>query len=165
MRLSGAKVGLTVSPHIVSIAERVQINGLPLDEESFCRYMSEFLQKIEDSKFGTPSYFEVMMVFALWVFDKEAVDYVVVETGLGGLHDSSNICRREDKIFVITDIGIDHTHVLGSNIESIAWQKAGIVAPGNHVIMHSQSQVVTGVVAEEVRKQHATLEVLPVVQY
>jgi dihydrofolate synthase/folylpolyglutamate synthase len=160
LHAGGALTGLTVSPHIKSITERVQINGQPLSDEDFCEYMSEFLPLATADQENLPSYFEVMMVFALWVFDKRGVDYAVIETGLGGLHDSSNICRRTDKVCVITDIGIDHTHVLGNTVEEIAAQKAGIIAPGNNVIMHHQNDSVMGVINEYVGRQDAHLNVV-----
>ena len=144
LETAGQKTGLTVSPHVVSIADRVQIAGRPLDEVTFCRYFDEYFQLVEQFG-GRPSYFEIMMVFALWVFDREKVDYAVVETGLGGLHDSSNICRRPDKVCVLTDIGIDHTAVLGNTLSEITRQKVGIVAPGNQLIMYRQSDEIAGV--------------------
>ena len=164
---AGVKVGLTVSPHIASITERVQINGVPLSDEDFCRYMSEFLPQVlgDASEEDLPSYFEVMMVFALWVFVREGVDYAVVETGMGGLHDSSNICRRADKLCVITDIGIDHTQVLGSTVEAIAAQKAGIVAPHSSVVMYRQDETVMRVVREQADAQQAALAVVEPREY
>lgn len=152
------QTGLTVSPHMVSIAERVQVGGAPLGEAAFCRYFSEFIGEVEASGLR-PSYFELMIVFALWVFDRERVDYAVLETGLGGLHDSTNICRRADKVCVITDIGLDHTHVLGATLPEIAAQKAGIIAPANHVLMYRQTPEVMRVI-ERVTQQQATLEQL-----
>ena len=167
LRAAGTKVGLTVSPHLVSITERVQIDGAPLSDEAFCRYMSEFLPLVLDgcSEDDLPSYFETMMVFALWVFVREGVDYAVVETGVGGLHDSSNICRREDKLCVITDMGIDHTHLLGETIEEITAQKAGIIASGNTVVMHQQGSAVMDVMREHAERQGASLMVVPPREY
>lgn len=165
LHAGGATTGLTVSPHIESITERVQINGQPLSETVFCEYMSEFLPLATSDKHNPPSYFEVMMVFALWVFDRQEVEYAVVETGLGGLHDSSNICRRTDKIGVITDIGIDHTHVLGNSIEEIATQKAGIIAHENTVIMHQQNDVVMKVMYKYIEQQEARLITVPLQDY
>ena len=162
---AAGKVGLTVSPHIASITERVQIAGQPLPDEMFCKYMSEFLPQVITDEDDLPSYFEVMMVFALWVFAREGVDYAVVETGLGGLHDSSNICRREDKLCVITDIGIDHTHVLGDTVEEIAAQKAGIIAPKNQVVMYSQAPEIMQVVRTQVERQGARLTAIPPHEY
>lgn len=165
LQQAGKRVGLTVSPHITNLTERVQINGVPLAEDKFCSYMSEFFPLVVRENEELPSYYEVMMVFALWVFAREGVDYAVVETGLGGLHDSSNICRRADKVCVITDIGIDHTHILGSTIDKIAYQKAGIIAPSNEVVMHAQGQAVMDVINQQVTNQYAVLHTLPVAEY
>lgn len=158
--MAGKKVGLSISPHITSIGERVQIDGKPLDEATFCQYMSEFLELVPRGD-AMPTYFELLIVFALWVFRREGVDYAVLETGLGGLHDSTNICRRADKYCIITDIGLDHTHVLGKTVEAIAAQKAGIIAPNNHVIMWQQAASIMEVVSHAIDEQRATLTVLP----
>ena len=153
---SGMKVGLTVSPHMDSVAERVQINGSPLPEDVFCDYFSEFMNLIESAP-EMPTYFELMMVFAYGVFQKEKVDYAVVETGLGGLHDSSNIASRPDKLCVLTDIGLDHMHVLGRTIEEIAKQKVGIVKPSNTLVMHTQSKEVMNVIRNYVASRRGDL--------
>lgn len=161
----GIKVGLTVSPHISSIAERVQVNDDSLTESVFCDYLEQFLDIIPQSGDAMPSYFELMMVFALWVFAREKVDYAVVETGLGGLHDASNICRRADKLCIITDIGFDHMHVLGNTIEQIAFQKAGIIAPNNQVVMHEQAKPIVDVIQKQVTSCQATLEIITPKEY
>ncbi len=157
IRTTGAKVGLTVSPHIETIAERVQINGLALNEDTFCHYFSEFYNLVGDEDNDKASYFELMMVFAYWVFAKENVDYAVIETGMGGLHDSSNIVTRSDKVCVITDIGFDHTQILGTTIEDITTQKAGIIHPDNHVFLYHQTTQVDEVINETVQEKHATV--------
>lgn len=138
---AGCSVGLTVSPHVDSITERLQINGAPIADSQFCSYLEEFLGIIESSDLE-PSYFELLTVFELWVFAKEHLDYVVIETGMGGLYDATNVLTRTDKICVITDIGLDHTHILGDTIQEIAAQKAGIIHAGNQVHMHRQSSIV-----------------------
>ncbi|HEY1085209.1 MAG TPA: Mur ligase family protein [Candidatus Saccharimonadales bacterium] len=153
----GCKVGLTVTPHITSITERVQINGEPLREGLFVEYFSEFYKIVQNANVEDLSYFEFLMIFSLWVFEKEKVDYAVVETGLGGLHDASNICTREDKVAVITDIGLDHTNILGDTLTEIAGQKAGIIWPGNHVFCYRQSPEVDDVIAAESTRKNATL--------
>ncbi len=145
LQLAGSKVGLTVSPHIDNITERVQLNGQPLAARRFAELMEEFLTLAARAT-NRPTYFELMMVFALWVFDREGVDYAVVETGLGGRHDSSNICQRSDKLAVITDIGLDHVHILGNTITEIAEQKLGIVHQGNTIVTYQQPDEVRRVV-------------------
>ena len=116
LRAAGKNVGLTVSPHIDSITERVQINGRPLPDEQFCSELEQFLKIVKTAP-QAPSFFELLYVFSLWVFARAKVDYAVVETGMGGLFDATNIVTRPDKICIITDIGLDHTHILGDTVE------------------------------------------------
>jgi dihydrofolate synthase/folylpolyglutamate synthase len=142
---AGQKVGHTVSPHISSLTERVQIDGKPLPDQKFFELLGEFLELVADAP-ETPSWFELIIAFALWVFAKEKVDYAVLETGMGGLHDATNVCNLPDKICVITDIGLDHTQWLGSTRVQIAGQKAGIIHPGNVVLMYEQSPEIMQVV-------------------
>jgi len=142
---AGQKVGHTVSPHVDSLTERVQINGTPLSDEKFCHLMGEFLDLVSDAT-ETPSWFELLIGFALWVFAKEKVDYAVLETGMGGLHDATNVCDLPDKVCVITDIGLDHTQWLGDTTVQIAGQKAGIIHPGNVVFMYEQNPEIMQVV-------------------
>lgn len=159
LQASGQKVGLTVSPHLDSVTERVQVNLRPLAEAEFCQALTEFLKIIEKHS-DQPTYFEFLIAFAYWYFAKTKVDYAVIETGLGGLHDASNVAGREDKICVITDIGHDHMRVLGSSLEQISRQKAGIIKRGNRVFMYEQSEEVNKVFQKQVQNQAATLNVL-----
>ncbi len=154
----GAKTGLTVSPHVDSLTERVQINGKPLSEDEFCVALTEYLGLIESAAVK-PSWFEVVVSFAYWYFAKEKVDYAVVEVGLGGLLDGTNVITRPDKVCVITDIGLDHTNVLGHHLSDIAAQKIGIVQPGNLVLTHKQPPEVMEVFERWCRKQKADLQI------
>lgn len=148
---AGKKVGHTVSPHVSSLTERVQINGEPLGDAKFMELLGEFLDLIVDAP-ETPSWFECIIAFALWVFAREQVDYVVLETGMGGLHDATNVCDLPDKICVITDIGLDHTQWLGDTLPQIAGQKSGIIHPGNVTFMYEQSAEVMQVVKFKVNQ-------------
>ncbi len=152
LQKTGAKVGLTVSPHVDSLTERVQIDGRPLSEAVFCDYFAKYLKVIETAP-EKPSWFECMVGFAYWVFAREGVDYAVVETGLGGLHDGTNVAERTDKLCVLTDIGYDHMQVLGSRLGAIAHQKVGVVHEGNTVLMYEQSDEVMQVVRYWVSQQ------------
>lgn len=156
---AGKVTGLTVSPHIVSVTERVQVNGRPLSDSAFLADLNRFLPLVEES--GIPlTYFEVLIAFAYWVFAEHGVEYAVVETGLGGLLDATNVIQRPDKLCVITDIGFDHTEILGNAIEEIAFQKAGIIQSGNHVLLIEQGKEAMDVVRAEALKRHADLEVI-----
>ena len=157
---NGYRTGLTVSPHIRSIAERVQIAGETLEEAAFCRYLTEFMGLI-DGYDETPSYFELMICFVYWVFVREQVEYAVIETGLGGQQDSTNIAQRSDKIAVITDIGFDHMHVLGHTLSEIASQKAGILSPGGVGLMYRQDDEVTAAVERVAAERDAQVIYVP----
>jgi dihydrofolate synthase/folylpolyglutamate synthase len=106
LHATGKTVGLSVSPHIDTIAERAQIDLRPLEESDYCEQLGIFLELIEKSGIQ-PSYFEVLVAFMYWLFDRRGVDYAVVEVGLGGLLDGTNVVDRSDKVCVITDIGFD----------------------------------------------------------
>jgi dihydrofolate synthase / folylpolyglutamate synthase len=151
LQKAGKKVGLTISPHTEKITERVQIDGQPLDDVSFCRYTEKCLRIVETLPVR-PSYFEIMVALTLWVFSDLKVDYAVVETGLGGLHDGTNVFRRDDKVCILTDIGFDHMHVLGYTLPEIAFQKAGIIQQNNTVVMYRQPAEVQAVFDRAIAK-------------
>ncbi|PIZ62427.1 hypothetical protein COY17_02485 [Candidatus Saccharibacteria bacterium CG_4_10_14_0_2_um_filter_52_9] len=158
LTVGGQKTGLTISPHVDSVTERVQINGQPLADETFCKELAEFLKIVQTAK-QQPTYFELLYAFALWMFAKHEVDYTVVETGMGGTYDATNVARRPDKVCVITDIGLDHTHILGKTLAEIAAQKAGIIHGGNHVFMYRQEPEVQAAIETQVKKQSAVLHI------
>lgn len=152
LRAAGKNIGLTVSPHVDSITERVQLNGQPLSEAEFCTELGTFLDIVQQAE-QAPSYFELLYAFALWLFERQKVDYAVVETGMGGLYDATNVATRADKVCIITDIGFDHMQVLGYTLPEIAAQKIGIVHPGNAVFMYQQADEVMEVMQAWVAKQ------------
>lgn len=133
----GFKVGLTVSPHIIDIKERIQINNKNISQKDFVILLNKVIPAIEKSKengLGNPTYFEILVAMFYFAFHYFKVDYAVVETGMGGLVDGTNIIDSEDKIALITKLGLDHTRILGNNIQKIAIQKAGIIHKKNIVI-------------------------------
>lgn len=157
LHATGCKVGLTASPHIVSVTERVQIGEGPLGDEQFLRYVNDFLAIIAQWPSIKPTYFELLVAFAFYVFAKEKVEYAVVEVGLGGSLDATNVITRSDKVSLITPIGLDHTEVLGDTKEKIARQKAGIILPHSQVIMADQEVAVKKEIETTARRQDATL--------
>jgi dihydrofolate synthase/folylpolyglutamate synthase len=156
---AGYSTGLTVSPHIDQISERAQINLQALPEAEYCHELSEFLDLVDNAKIEL-SYFEVLVAFAYWLFDRRGVEYAVVEVGLGGLLDGTNVINRSDKLCVITDIGLDHTAILGGTLAKIAYQKAGIIGTNNAVFINDQPDEVVSVIKASCQKQRATLHVL-----
>jgi dihydrofolate synthase/folylpolyglutamate synthase len=153
---TGLKIGLTVSPHISCVNERVQINLGPLPEKKFCREFSAFMDLLDKTDFEL-TYFELMMAFAFWFYDKEHVDYAVMEVGLGGLLDATNVIDRADKVCIITDIGLDHVTILGKTLPKIATQKAGIIHRHNEVFCHLLGPAVMSVIQKACKENQARL--------
>ena len=125
LQAAGYTVGLYTSPHLVSLTERIRVNGRPIPEEVVARFITEnkaFLDEVQ------PSFFEAMTAMAFAYFVQEGVDIAVVETGLGGRLDSTNVLTPI--LSVITNIGFDHTEFLGKTLTQIAREKAGIMKPG-----------------------------------
>lgn len=148
LQAAGAKTGLTVSPHIQSITERIQIDGKPINDKQFVDHLNNLLAKVTKSDLR-PTYFELLVALAYMVFREEKVDYAVVETGLGGLLDGTNVVTRADKLCVITDIGLDHTEILGKTLPEIARQKSGIVQRANQVIIQHQDPEIEAVLKQD----------------
>ena len=125
LQASGLKVGLFTSPHLVSLTERIRINGQPIPEAdvaAFIEQNKDFLDTLQ------PSFFETMTALAFAYFVQQQVDIAVVEVGLGGRLDSTNVLTPI--LSVITNIGLDHTEFLGNTLPKIAREKAGIIKPG-----------------------------------
>ena len=158
---SGFRVGLSVSPHIDSVTERAQINLQPLSEKLYCDELGIFLDLIAKSKLK-PSYFELLVAFSYWLFERQNVEYAVMEVGLGGLLDATNVVQREDKICIITDIGLDHTEILGDTLSKIATQKAGIIQEGNQVFMHNQDSETMTEIEAVAHAKHTQLHIIGV---
>ncbi len=126
----GMTTGLTTSPHLKDFRERIRINGVPISKEEVVAFVARhrsFFNSIH------PSFFEMAMAMAFDHFSSNSVDVAVVETGLGGRLDSSNIVTP--LVSVITNIGMDHTHLLGDSLQAIAGEKAGIIKPGIPVVI------------------------------
>lgn len=138
----GFKVGLHLSPHLIDVRERMLINNVFISESSFISYFNEIVPAIETmkhTKWGALTYFEAMVGFVFFIFAKEKLKYAVIETGLGGEFDGTNIVDRADKLSVITKIGFDHTKILGNTLSKIAHQKAMICVPKGTLISTKQT--------------------------
>ncbi len=124
----GYKVGAYTSPHIMHIRERITINGHEVSESAFARLMNVVAAAARKPRVGNPTYFELLTAAGFVHFAKEVVDIAVVETGLGGRLDATNVIKPE--AIGVTSISYDHTAQLGTTLESIAEEKAGIFKPG-----------------------------------
>ncbi|HEX8762999.1 MAG TPA: hypothetical protein VF733_04565 [Candidatus Saccharimonadales bacterium] len=159
LKAVGKRVGLLISPHLEHISERAMLDLVPLPERRFCQEFAIFLDLADKSKLKL-TYAEILYGFGYWVFARERVDYMVIETGMGGLLDATNVITRKDKICVITDIGFDHTHALGRTLTEIAAHKAGIIGANNVVFCYRQDEPALQVIESVCRQRHADLHVL-----
>ncbi len=131
----GKKVGTFTSPHIISIHDRICINGQPIVDEDFTRIANQ-VKEMEKTLLETHdqlSFFELLTLIALLYFKEQRVDLVLLEVGIGGLLDTTNVVTGE--IAVITSIGLDHQETLGDSLEEIAEQKAGIFKAGKKAVI------------------------------
>ena len=152
---AGRRTGMTVSPHITAVNERIQIAGRPWPEPEFCRDLEAVLDRLAGLE-GRLTYFELVTALALWSFDRAGVDYAVVEVGIGGALDATNILRRPDKAAVIGPVGLDHTEKLGNTIGAIAAHKAGIIVEGGVVFVARQPDEALDVILREAARRGAT---------
>ena len=146
---AGRKTGLFLSPYISDIRERWQINNKPISKTEFIILVQEIKTALETyirtSPYDVPSLFEIYTVMALHYFARKKVDCAVLEVGMGGRIDSTNIIPRKDAA-IITDIGLDHTKHLGTTISQIAAEKAGIITTNAPVFTMSESSAVLKII-------------------
>ena len=136
----GKKVGTFTSPHIVSIHDRICINGEPISDDDFIS-LAEQVKTMEQRLLETHdqlSFFELLTLIALLYFKEQEVDLVLLEVGIGGLLDTTNVVTGE--IAIITSIGLDHQETLGDSLVAIAEQKAGIFKPGKSAVIANLAQ-------------------------
>jgi dihydrofolate synthase / folylpolyglutamate synthase len=153
LHAAGKHVGHTSSPHVYALNERVQIGMQPVEESEFCALLVEFLELVDQNQVPL-TYFEVISAFSFWYFARQRVDYAVIEVGMGGLFDATNVVQRQDKVAVITDIGLDHQKVLGDTLAKIAEHKAGIIQLKNAVFLYQQERTaMQSIMARAVQKQ------------
>jgi dihydrofolate synthase/folylpolyglutamate synthase len=156
---AGKKVGLSVSPYVHQMNERVQVDLVPMPEARFCRELSEFLGLAEESNIEL-TLFELLSAFAYWQFARQGVDYAVIEVGLGGELDATNVVQARSKVCVITDIGLDHQEVLGRTLPEIAAQKAGIIQLHNAVFVRRQPSAALEPIRARARQKQADLHIV-----
>ena len=144
MQTAGFKTGLYTSPHLKNFSERIKINGAEVDQEFIIHFVNMMKPHIERIK---PSFFEITVVMAFEYFSEEEVDIAIIETGLGGRLDSTNVITPE--VSLITNIGFDHTDMLGETLEEIANEKAGIIKPGIPVVLGAYQEEIMHVFKEK----------------
>lgn len=154
----GYSVGTFTSPYIVRFNERISVNGVPLEDDYWIELVEKvkpLAEELEQTALGTPTEFEVITAMAFKYFADNPVDFVIFETGLGGRFDSTNIVKP--KLSIITNIGMDHTSILGDTLEEIAFEKAGIIKKGVPVISGVTQPDALAVIKAKAEEQAASL--------
>lgn len=149
---AGYKVGLYTSPHLKDFRERIKINGVSISEEAVSAFINENKSYLETNRL---SFFEMTVGMAFDYFAKQEVDIAIIEVGLGGRLDSTNIIVPE--ISLITNIGLDHQDLLGNTLEKIAYEKAGIIKEGVPVVVSEYQEEVASVFKEITSEKKTTL--------
>jgi dihydrofolate synthase/folylpolyglutamate synthase len=154
---SGYKTGLYTSPHLHNLRERISIDGTLISEADFAAAMAEVKPFIESMKQDTSlrqlTYFEALTALAFAYFQKKRVDFQVLEVGLGGSLDATNVARPV--VCIITPISLDHTQILGNSLEEIAQEKAGIIKSGCWVVLSPQPEEAAPVISDICREKEA----------
>ncbi len=154
LQSAGYKTGLYTSPHLKDFRERIRINGQMITEDDVMEWVEQY--KINNEEWQLePSFFELTVAMAFDLFSKHHIDIAIVEVGLGGRLDSTNIISPD--VSVITNIGMDHVALLGDTLEKIAAEKAGIIKAGVPVVIGSTQQEIEGVFVEKAAAVNAPL--------
>ena len=151
------RVGRYTSPHLEKVTERISLDGQPVTDETFVRIYGEiapYLQLVDTelSERGEPrlTFFEVLTVLAFAVFADEPVDVMVLEVGIGGSWDATNVA--DAAVSIVTPVDLDHTEMLGDTLQDIALEKAGIIKPGGFLISAAQDPVVAQILLERAQE-------------
>ncbi|GAB0154860.1 folylpolyglutamate synthase/dihydrofolate synthase family protein [Chryseobacterium sp. Alg-005] len=147
---SGYKVGLYNSPHLIDFTERIKVNGSNCDKE----FVFNFIQKLKNLPADIrPSFFEFTTIMAFEYFYQQQVDFAIIEVGLGGRLDSTNIIKP--LVSAITNVQLDHQNILGNTIEEIAGEKAGIIKNNTPIISGDESEAVKNIIKEKADQENA----------
>ena len=157
LRAAGKRTGLFTSPHLVKINERFVIDGEEASDEAFLEAFHVVMSCVEEMKkegYPHPTYFELLYLIGMKIFEKAGVEYLVLETGLGGRLDATNSIEHP-LVTVITSISLDHTEYLGDTVAAIAGEKAGIIKEGVPVVYDASDPESAEVIRRRAEKMHA----------
>lgn len=152
LQSAGIKTGLYTSPHLWSFTERIKIDGREIEERFVCDFIEKIKNDIDEIR---PSFFEITVAMAFEYFANQKVDIAVVEVGLGGRFDSTNVITP--LVSLITSIGLDHTDMLGETLPEIAFEKAGIIKGNVPVVISETQREVASVFQEKAKEMNAPL--------
>ena len=155
LKSAGYKIGLFTSPHLVSINERIRINGCPILNSEIDEFITNNKLHIENTN---STFFEAMTALGFWYFKKHNVDFAILETGLGGRLDSVSVC--EPIATVLTPISLDHIEILGSTIAEIAYEKAGIIKKNVPCIISPQNEKALEIIKIKCKEMNAPIHLV-----
>lgn len=159
LKAAGYQIGTFTSPAIEHFNERISVNGSPITDQEMIEVastMQPITKEMEDLEIGPPTEFEIITTMAIYYFSKvNPVDLAIIEVGLGGRYDSTNVIQP--LLSIITNIGYDHTQILGDTIEQIAFEKAGIIKEKTLIITAEQSAEALHVIHQEASRKQAPL--------
>lgn len=157
----GYKVGKFISPHLIKYNERISINNINITDEDMERLilkLEPLIKEYNESADTNISLFELITTMAILYFKENKCDIVIMEVGLGGLYDCTNIVYPE--ISIITSIGFDHMNILGNTLEEIAFQKAGIIKPKSKTVYISQNSKIDSIIIQKCNKENNELHMI-----
>ncbi|MDB4903178.1 MAG: fgs [Mucilaginibacter sp.] len=152
LQTAGYKTGLYTSPHLKDFRERIRVNGQMISEQEVINFVTEHQNDFDEIR---PSFFEMTVALAFDIFAKQKVDIAIIEVGLGGRLDSTNIINP--LLSVITNIGWDHMNLLGNTLQLIATEKAGIIKPGIPVIIGEHQPEVADIFIEKAKEEDSRI--------
>jgi len=153
LQAHGYSVGLYTSPHYKDFRERIKINAEFISKRQVSSFVTKYKKDFDEIR---PSFFEITVALAFWYFNKQKVDFAIIETGLGGRLDSTNVITP--LLSIITNIGWDHQNLLGDTLELIAGEKAGIIKPNVPVIVGEYQSKLKQVFKDKAKKENAPLK-------
>ena len=154
LRQNGYRVGLYTSPHLLNFNERIRVNGRSISNKQIFQFLDNSFDEINKIK---STFFEVTTVMAFNYFYEKKVDVAVIETGLGGRLDATNVISP--KISVITSISKDHTDILGDSLEKIAYEKAGIIKEKTPLVIYQQANKILEVFRKKAISLNADMKI------
>ncbi|XP_055326265.1 folylpolyglutamate synthase, mitochondrial-like [Sitodiplosis mosellana] len=187
LRSLGVRTGFYSSPHLINVTERIRLEGEPISKTLFSQYfwiIYSTLKETKENDHDMPPYFKFLTIMAYYIFLKEKVDVAIVEVGIGGEFDCTNVLRyvrnvvgycvfkykrtnvlinsfRNTKTVGITSLGLEHTQLLGTSYREIAWQKSGIIKYGSSVFSTYQNDECIPTLLERAREKNANLKFIP----
>ena len=159
LQQAGKRVASTTSPHPTLVTERWKVGNICMSKKEFVEIIEELKPKLDEyirtSLYELPSYFEMTTIIALYYFAKKNVDWAILEVGCGGMYDATNVIPHKD-VAVITNIGLDHTDLLGKTKSAIAVRKAGIITGKTHVFTTEHSSMIRSIIKKQADKTQSS---------